>query len=70
METHDELVYQVKLERLRAKLAEGGRDTEAGRYTQLDREAIGSFFENLKNEALSRRRAGSSGAGPLPGRPP
>jgi len=53
METHEDLVYQMKLERLRAKLAEGERDIEACRYSELDREAIGPFFENLKSGALS-----------------
>jgi len=52
METHEDLVYQMKLERLRAKLAEGERDIEAGRYTELEPEAIGPFFEKLKSGAL------------------
>lgn len=54
MKTNEELIYQMKLNSLRAKLAEGERDLEAGRYKELEQEEIGSFFQTLKNKTLDR----------------
>jgi len=52
MESNEELVYQMKLDRLRAKLAEGERDMEEGRFKELSREEIGPFFAKAKDQAL------------------
>lgn len=51
METHEELIYQLKLERLRAKLAEGEQDIAQGRYRELGHEDISPFLQSLKAEA-------------------
>nr|MBS0019203.1 type II toxin-antitoxin system ParD family antitoxin [Gammaproteobacteria bacterium] len=51
METHEELIYQLKLERLRAKLAEGEQHIAQGRYRELGHEDIGAFLHGLKAEA-------------------
>lgn len=56
MKTHEELVYQMKLDSLRTKLAEGERDLEAGRYTELAQEEIGAFFQAVKNKAFDRSK--------------
>ncbi|MGH8510632.1 MAG: hypothetical protein ACREU9_13255 [Gammaproteobacteria bacterium] len=40
------------LDRLRAKLAEGERDMEEGRFTELSHEEIGPFFARVKEQAL------------------
>lgn len=52
MESNEELVYQMKLDRLRAKLAEGQHDIEQGRFTELSREEIGPFFAKFQEQAL------------------
>ncbi|MGH8524528.1 MAG: type II toxin-antitoxin system ParD family antitoxin [Gammaproteobacteria bacterium] len=52
MEGNEELIYQIKLDRLRAKLAEGERDMEEGRFKELSREEIGPFFVKVKEQAL------------------
>jgi len=52
MENNEELIYQMKLDRLRAKLAEGERDMEEGRFTELSHEEIGPFFAKVKEQAL------------------
>ncbi|MGH8551387.1 MAG: type II toxin-antitoxin system ParD family antitoxin [Methylococcales bacterium] len=49
METHDELIYQMKLNSLRAALAEGERDLEDGRFTDLEPEEIAPFMRKLKD---------------------
>ena len=54
VETHEELVYQMKLERLRAHLAEGERDIDAGRLTELGQQDIGPFFQKVKDRALRK----------------
>ncbi|WP_292977914.1 type II toxin-antitoxin system ParD family antitoxin [Nitrosomonas sp.] len=54
METNEELIYHLKLNSLRAKLAEGEADFEAGLYTELGKEDIDSFFRKGKNKALNR----------------
>lgn len=54
MKTNEELIYHLKLNSLRVKLAEGERDLEAGRYTELAQEEMGSFFQTVKNKALDR----------------
>ncbi|MGH8601825.1 MAG: type II toxin-antitoxin system ParD family antitoxin [Gammaproteobacteria bacterium] len=51
MERNEELVYQIKLDRLRAKLAEGERDVEEGRFTELSREEFGALFAKVKEQA-------------------
>ena len=52
MENNEELIYQMKLDRLRAKLAESERDMEEGRFTELSHEEIGPFFARVKEQAL------------------
>jgi antitoxin ParD1/3/4 len=54
MKTNEELIYHMKLNSLRAKLADGESDFEAGRYTELAQEDIGSFFQTVKNKAQVR----------------
>jgi len=49
MKTNEELVYQMKLDALRMKLAEGERDLLAGRYQELGQEDLSPFFQNLKH---------------------
>ena len=51
METHEELIYQMKLERLRTKLAKGKQDIAQGGYRALGREDIGPFLRRLETEA-------------------
>lgn len=51
MESNEELIYQMKLERLQAKLAKGEQDIAQGRYSELGREDIGPFLQRLKTEA-------------------
>ncbi|MGH8658081.1 MAG: hypothetical protein ACREV4_06300, partial [Gammaproteobacteria bacterium] len=41
MERNEELIYQMNLDRLRTKLAEGERDMEEGRFKELSSEQIG-----------------------------
>lgn len=50
MESHEELVYQMKLDRLRAKLAQGERDLEEGRFKEFSREGIKPFFAKVKEQ--------------------
>ena len=54
MQTHDELVREMKLDRLRAKLAEGERDIEKGQFTELGKEDLGGLFQDIKNRALKK----------------
>lgn len=56
METHEELVYQMKLDRLRARLAEGEQDIDAGRHRELGQDDIGPFFQKVKDQALGKAR--------------
>jgi len=41
-----------ELDRLRAKLAEGERDLDEGRFKELSREEIGPLFAKVKEQAL------------------
>ncbi|MGH8659059.1 MAG: hypothetical protein ACREV4_11455, partial [Gammaproteobacteria bacterium] len=52
MERNEELIYQMNLDRLRTKLAEGERDMEEGRFKGLGREEIRPFFAKVKEQAL------------------
>lgn len=54
MKTNEELIYQMKLDSLRSKLAEGERDLETGHYTELERKEIGPFFQATKKRARAR----------------
>lgn len=54
MKTNEELVYQMKLDNLRMKLADGERDLEAGCYTELGQEDIRPFFQALKHKVHDR----------------
>jgi antitoxin ParD1/3/4 len=56
MRTNEELIDQMKLNNLRAKLAGGEGELEAGRYTELEQENIGSFFQTIKNQAQDKAR--------------
>lgn len=57
MQTHEEWVYQLKLNNLRTKLAEGERDLAEGRYQTLEPDTLGAFFQNLKNNAVDGSNA-------------
>ena len=54
MESNEELVYQMKMGWLRAKLAEGERDMKEGRFKELSREEIGPLFAKFKEQAARR----------------
>jgi antitoxin ParD1/3/4 len=55
MRTNEELVDQIKLNNLRAKLADGEKDLEAGHYTEIGQEELGSFFQGIKKAGLTRK---------------
>ncbi len=59
MKTNEELIYQMKLDNLRSKLAQGERDLESGRYTELAQKEMGSFFQAVKNKALNSIKQGN-----------
>lgn len=49
MQTNEELVYQIKLARLRGKLGEGEADLADGRYVELaSADEIHGLFEAIK----------------------
>ncbi len=54
MRTNEELIDQMKLNNLRAKLAEGEGDLEAGRYTELEQENMSAFFQTIKTQAQAK----------------
>jgi antitoxin ParD1/3/4 len=54
LEAHEELIYQMKLERLRSHLAEGERDIDAGRFTEIGQQDIEPFFQKVKDRALGK----------------
>ncbi len=54
MKTNEELIYQLKLDALRTKLAQGERDIEAGHYTELGPENLGAFLQNVKTKAQDK----------------
>ena len=54
MKTNEELLFHMKLDTLRAKLAEGERDLAEGRYTELAQEEMGSYFQAIKSRALDK----------------
>lgn len=56
METNEALIYQLKLNSLRAKLEEGETDLAAGRYAELGQDEIGSYFQTIKKRALDRMK--------------
>jgi antitoxin ParD1/3/4 len=53
MKMHEELVYQMKLANVRAKLAEGKEDIKTGRYTELAKDDIAGIFQAGKTKALA-----------------
>ena len=51
METHEDLIHQMKLNSLRQRLAQGEHDLETDRYRELVQDEVGSFFQTLKERA-------------------
>ena len=51
MQTNEELIYQIKLDRLKNKLAEAEQDMEEQRYQTLDKEKITNLFASIKQQA-------------------
>jgi len=54
MKTNEELIYHIKLDRLRSKLAEGELDLAEGRYAELNQEGLGDYFKSIKKRAIDR----------------
>jgi antitoxin ParD1/3/4 len=54
MKTNEELLYHLKLDCLRAKLAEGERDLAEGRYTELEQHDLTAFFQAIKGRTLDK----------------
>ncbi|WP_340122315.1 type II toxin-antitoxin system ParD family antitoxin [Methylobacter svalbardensis] len=54
MKTNEELINQMKLDHLRSKLAEGGRDLAEGRYTELKPQELSDHFQRIRNRAIDR----------------
>ena len=54
MESSEELVYQIKLDKLREKLAQGQSDIKEGRFTVLNRDDLGLYFDKLKQSPLTQ----------------
>lgn len=54
METHEELVYRMKLDSLRHTLAEGERDFAAERYREITPEGIAPLMQELRERAWRR----------------
>ncbi len=54
MESHHELIYQMKLDLLRAKLLNAEHDLEEGRYTELTREEIAPFLKKIRDKVTDR----------------
>lgn len=54
MKTNEELVYQMKVDRLRSKLAEGESDLLEGRFTELNAEELDDYFQGIKKRAIGR----------------
>ncbi|NOQ37221.1 MAG: type II toxin-antitoxin system ParD family antitoxin [Methylococcaceae bacterium] len=52
MQTNEELVYQIKLDKLKAKLAVAEHDMAENRYQTLDKEKIETLFDTIKQRAL------------------
>lgn len=47
-----DVIYQIKLGRLRKKLAEGELDIKENRFTALNKNEISSYFDNIKSRSL------------------
>ena len=54
MKTHEELIYQMKLNSLRGKLTDGESDLKTGQYTDLAPGDIAPFMQRAKNKAKDR----------------
>jgi len=54
MHTYEELVYQIKLDNLQAKLAAGEQDLLEGRVVALDAVQLGEYFQGIKKRAINR----------------
>jgi antitoxin ParD1/3/4 len=53
MESSEELIYQIKLEKLRTKLAQGESDIKEGRCATLSKDDLGLYFDKLKQDSLT-----------------
>jgi len=54
METHEELVYRMKLDSLRRALADGERDLDEGRARDIGPEDIAPLMRELRERAWKR----------------
>ena len=54
MKTNEELIYDIKLDRLRSKLAEGELDLAEGRYAELNPDELEYHFQSIKKRAVDR----------------
>ena len=54
MDCSENLIYQIKLNRLRKQLAEGELDIKASRFTELNKNEISSYFDNIKSRLLDQ----------------
>ena len=54
MTSSDDLIYQIKLDSLRKKLAEGELDIQEGRFTALNKNEISSYFDKIKSHSLDQ----------------
>jgi antitoxin ParD1/3/4 len=54
MGSSEDLIYQIKLDRLRKKMAEGELDIKENRFTALNKNEISSYFDNIKSRSLDQ----------------
>ncbi len=53
MACNEELLQQIKLKHLRANLAEGEADIEAGRFVDVDKNSLKLLFAKLNSDLSS-----------------
>ena len=59
MHTHEQWIYQVKLEKLREMAAEGRRDIAEGRFSDIGTpEQRSAVFDDIKANALTELKQG------------
>jgi antitoxin ParD1/3/4 len=54
MGSSEDLINQIKLDRLRKKLAEGELDIKESRFTVLSKNEVSSYFDNIKSRSLDQ----------------
>jgi len=52
MQINEDLIYHIKLDRLKTKLAEAEQDIAENRYQTLDKEKIETLFNNIKQQNI------------------